>query len=169
MAGPSTAACALTQCQTAQRAGPREASLQTRGGDTTPAELLQILRDAAAHSLCQQLRRSEQWPQDWKRSVIIPILKQGNVQECSNYRTIALLSQASKVIVKILQGRLQQYVNREPPDVQAQFRKGRGIRDQTANFTGPQKKQESPKTPAPASLTTLMPVTVWITANYGKS
>ena len=86
------------------------------------------------HSICQQIRKTRQWPQDWKRSVFIPNPKKGNAKECSNYRTIALISHASKVMLKILQARLQQYVNCEIPDVQAGFRKGRGIRDQITNI-----------------------------------
>ena len=102
-----------------------------------PVELSQILKENAVkvmHSICQQIWKIQQWPQDWKRSVFIPIPKKGNDKECSNYSTIALISHASKVMLKILQGRLQQYVNRELPDVQAGFRKGRGTRDQTANI-----------------------------------
>ena len=86
------------------------------------------------HSICQQIWKTQQWPQDWNRSVFIPIPKKGNAKECSNYRTIALISHASKVMLKILQARLQQYVNHELPDVQAGFRKGRGTRDQIANI-----------------------------------
>ena len=86
------------------------------------------------HSICQQIWKTQQWPQDWKRSVLIPIPKKGNAEECSNYCTIALISHASKVILKILQAGLQQYVNCGLPDVQAAFRKGRGIRDQVANM-----------------------------------
>ena len=88
------------------------------------------------HSICQQIWKTQQWPQDWKRSVFIPIPKKGNAnaKECSNYRTIALISHASKGMLKILQARLQQYVNRELPDVQAGFRKGRGTTDQIANI-----------------------------------
>ena len=86
------------------------------------------------HSICQQIWKTQQWPQDWKRSVFIPILKKGNAKECSNYCTIALISQARKVILKILQARLQQYVNHELPDVQTGFRKGRRTRDQIANI-----------------------------------
>ena len=100
-------------------------------------ELFQILKDDAVkvlHSICQQIWKTQQCPQDWKKSVFIPILKKGNAKECSNYRTIALISHASKVMLKILQARLQQYVNRELADVQAGFRKGRGIRDQIANI-----------------------------------
>ena len=107
------------------------------GGDGIPVELLQILKDDAVkvlHSICQQIRKIQQWPQDWKRSVFIPIPKKSNSKECSNYRTIALISHASKVMLKILQARLQQYINRELLVVQAGFRKGRGTRDQIANI-----------------------------------
>ena len=107
------------------------------GGDGIPVELFQILKYDAVkvlHSICQQIWKTQQWPQDWKLSIFIPIPKKGNAKECSNYCTIALISQASKVILKILQARLQQYVNRELPDVQAGFRKGRGTRDQIANI-----------------------------------
>ena len=86
------------------------------------------------HSICQQIWKTQQWPQDWKRSVFIPIPKKGNAKECSNYCTIALISHASKVMLKILQARLQHYMNCELPDVQARFRKGRGTRDQIANI-----------------------------------
>ena len=102
------------------------------GGDRIPVELFQILKDDAVkvpHSICQQIWKTQQWPQDWKRSVFIPISKKGNDKECSNYHTIALISHANKVMLKILQARLQQYANRELPDVQAGFRKGRGTRD----------------------------------------
>ena len=107
------------------------------GEDGIPVELFQILKDDAMkvlHSLCQQTWKTQQWPQDWKRSVFIPIPKKGNAKECSNYRTIALISHASKIMLKILQPRLQQYMNCELPDVQAGFRKGRGSRDQIANI-----------------------------------
>ena len=106
-------------------------------GDGIPVELFQILKDDAVkvlHPICQQIWKTQQWPQDWKRSVFIPIPKKGNAKECSNYHTIALISHASKVVLKILQARLQQYVNSEVPDVQAGFRKGRGTRDQIANI-----------------------------------
>ena len=105
------------------------------GGDDIPAELFEILKDYAVkvlYSMCQQIWKTQQWPQDWKRSVFIPILKKGNAKECSNHCTIALILHASKVMLKILQARLQQYVNQELPDVQAGFRKGRGTRDQIA-------------------------------------
>ena len=107
------------------------------GDDGIPVELFQILEDDAVkvlHSICQQILKTQQWPQDWKRSVIIPIPKRGNVKECSNYCTIALISHASKVMLKFLQARLQQYVNHELPDVQAGFRKGKGTTNQIANI-----------------------------------
>ena len=107
------------------------------GGDGIPAELFQILKDDAVQvlpSICQQIWKTHQWPQDWERSVFIRIPKKGNAKECSNYCTIALISHASKVMLKILQVRLQQYMNQELPDVQAGFRKGRGTRDQIANI-----------------------------------
>ena len=107
------------------------------GGDGIPVELFQILEDDVVkvlHSICQQIWKIQQWPQDRKRSVFIPITKKGNAKECSNYRTVTLLSHASKVMLKILQTRVQQYVNCEVPDDQAGFRKGRGTRDQIANI-----------------------------------
>ena len=110
---------------------------EASGRDGIPVQLLQILKDDAVkvlHSICQQIWKTQQWLQDWKRSVFIPIPKKGNAKECSNYRTIELISYASKVILKILQARLQQYVNCELPDVKAGFRKGRETRDQIANI-----------------------------------
>ena len=110
---------------------------KVNGGDRIPVELFQILKDDAVkvlHSICQQLWKTQQWPQDWKQSAFIPISKKGNAKECTNYHTIALISHTSIIMFKILQARLQQYVNHELPDVQAGFRKGRGIRDQTANI-----------------------------------
>ena len=107
------------------------------GGDGIPVELFQILKDDAMKvllSICQQTWKTQQWPQDWKRSVFIPIPKKDNAKECSNYHTVALISHASKVMLKILQARLQQYMNREHPDVQAGFRKGRGNREKIANI-----------------------------------
>ena len=108
------------------------------GGDGIPVELFQILKDDAVkmlHPIFQQIWKTRQWPQDWKRSVFIPIPKKGNGKEHSNYHTIGLISHASKVILKILQTRLQQYVKHELPDVQADFRKGRETRDQIANIS----------------------------------
>ena len=105
--------------------------------DGIPAELFQVLKDDAVevlNSICPQICKTQQWPQDWKRSVFIPIPKKGNAKECSNYCTIALVSHANKVLLKILQARLQQYMNCELPDVQAGFRKGRGTRDQIVNI-----------------------------------
>ena len=107
------------------------------GGDRTPVELFQILTDddvKALHSICQQIQKTQQWQQDLKRSIFIPITKKGNAKECSNYGTIALISHASKIMLKILQARLHQYVNCELLDVQAGFRKGQGTRDQIANI-----------------------------------
>ena len=153
------------------------------GGDGIPAKLFQILKEDAVkvlHSTCQQIWKTQQWPQDWKRSVFIPMPKKGNPKECSNYRTIALISHASKVMLKILQARLQQYMNRELPDVQAHFRKGRGTRDETANIhwiiekrkpksVETSKKQvNSRKTSTSALLTMPKPLTGWITTNCGK-
>ena len=110
---------------------------KARGDDGIPVELLQILKDDAVkvlHSICQQIWKIQQQPQDWKRSVFISMPKKGNAKECSNYHTIPCIPHASKVMLKILQARLQQFVNRELPDVQAGFRKGRGTRDQIANI-----------------------------------
>ena len=107
------------------------------GGDGIPAELFQVLKDDAVkvlQSICQQIWKTQQWPQDWKRSVFIPIPKKGNAKECSNYCTIALISHTSRVMLKILQARLQQYMNHELADVQAGFGKGRGTKDLIANI-----------------------------------
>ena len=107
--------------------------LSPQWGDGIPVELFHILKDDAVkvlHSICQQIWKTQQWPQHWKRSLFTPIPKKGNPKECSNYHTIALISHASKVMLTILQARLQQYVNRELPDIQAGFRKGRGTKDQ---------------------------------------
>ena len=122
------------------------------------------------HSICQQIWKTQQWPQDWKRSVFIPIPKKSNAKECSNCCTIALISHASKVMLKILKARFQQYVNHELPDVQAGFRKVRGTRDQIANIRWIiKKKQESSrKISTSASLTMPKLLIVWITTNCGK-
>ena len=117
------------------------------GSDGIPVELFQILKDDVVkglHSICQQIWKTQQWPQDWKRSVFITILEKGNAKECSNYRTIVLNSHTSKVMLKILQARLQQYMNRELPDVQAGFRKGRGTRP---NCQYPMDHQKSKRVP----------------------
>ena len=126
------------------------------GGGGIPIELSQILKDDAVkvlYSICQQIWKTQQWPQDWNGSVFIP--KKGNAKECSNYHTIALISHASKVMLKILQIRLQQYVNCELPDIQAGFRKGRGIRDQIANIVGLSRKQESSRKRSISALLTM--------------
>ena len=142
------------------------------GGDGIPVELFQILKDDAVkvlHSICQQIWKTQQWRQEWKRSVFIPIPKKGNPKEHSNYRTIALISHASKVMLKILQARLQQYVNQELPNVQACFRKRRGTRDQIANICWIiEKAREFQKTSISALLTMPKSLTVWITINCGK-
>ena len=145
---------------------------EASGGDRIPVELFQILKDVVVkvlHSICQQIWKTQQWPQDWKRSVCIPIPKKVNAKECSNYCTTTLISHASEVMLKILQARFQQYVNCELPDVQAGFRKGRGTRDQIANIRWIIKNQESSrKTFISALLTMPKPLTVWITINCGK-
>ena len=120
------------------------------------------------HSVCQQIWKTQQWPKDWKRSVFIPVPKKGNAEECSNYHTIALISHTSKVMLKIVQARLQQYVNCELPDVQAGFRKGRGTRDQIANICWIIKKVSSRKASISALLTMPKPLTVWVTTNCGS-
>ena len=145
---------------------------KSSGSDGIPVVLFQILKDDAVkvrHSICQPIWKTQQWPQDWKRSVFIPIPKKDNIKECSNYHTIALISHASKVMLKILQTRIQQYVNCELPDVQARYRKGRGTRDQIARSAGSWEKEESSrKTSISALLTMPKLLTVWITINCGK-
>ena len=133
-------------------------------GDGIPLELFQILKDDAVkvlHSICQQIWKTPQWPRDWKRSVFIPIPKKGNAKECSNYHTIALISHTSKIMLKILQARLQQYMNCELPNLQAGFSKGRGTRDQVANIRWIiEKATDSRKTSISALLTMPTPLTV---------
>ena len=140
------------------------------GSDGSPAELFQVLKDDAVkawRSICQLIWKTQQWPQDWKRSVFIPIPKKNNAKGCSNYCTTALISHTSKVMLEILQAKLQQYMNQELPDVQAGFRKGRGIKLPTS--VGSSKKQESSrKTSTSALLTMPKPLTMWITTNCGK-
>ena len=142
------------------------------GGDEIPVELFQILKDDAVkvlHSICKQIWETQQWAQDWKRSAFIPISNKGNAKERSNYHTIALISHVSKVMLKILQARLQQYVNCELPDVQAEFRKGEEPEIKLPTFAGSSKKQESSrKTSISALLTMPKPLTVWTTRNCGK-
>ena len=141
------------------------------GGDGIPAELFQILKDDAVkmlHSICQQIWETQQWSQDWKRSVFIRIPKKDNARECSDYRTIALISHASKVMLKI-QVRLQQYMNHELPYVQTGFRKRRGSKYKIATIRGIIEKQEnSRETSTSALLTTPKPLTVWMTTDCGR-
>ena len=143
------------------------------GCDGIPGELFQILKDDAVkvlHSICQQIWKTQQWPQDWKRSVFIPIPKKGNLKECSNYHTIALISHASEVMLKILQARHQQYVNQEHFQMfKLDIEKAEEPEIKLPISTGSSKKQESStKTSISALLTTPKPSTVWITINCGK-
>ena len=142
------------------------------GGDEIPIELFQILKDDAVkvlYSICKLIWKTQQWPRDWKKSVFTPIPKKGNTKECSNYHTNALISHASRVILKILQSRLQQYVNHELSDVQAGYRKGRGIRDQIANIRWiMEKAREFHKNIYFYLLTMPKPLVVWITVHCGK-
>ena len=137
----------ILECKV-RRALGRISMNKASGGDGIPVELFQILKDDAVkvlHSKCQQIWKTKQQPQYWKRSVFIPIPKKGNARECSNYHTIALISHASKVMLKILQARLQQYANHELPDVQTGFRKDRGTRDQIANIHDHRKSKRVPE------------------------
>ena len=149
-----------------------ESTLLSTPDHILSVELFQILKDDAMkvlYPICQQIWKTQQWPQDWKRSLFIPIPKKGNAKECSNYRTIALISHTSKLMLKILQARLQQYMNRELPDVQAGFRKGRGTRDQIANIRWiMEKAREFQKNIYFCFIDYAKPVTVWITINCGK-
>ena len=121
------------------------------------------------HSICQQIWKTQQWPHDWKRSVFITIPKKNNAKECSNYCTIALISHASKVMLKILQARLRQYMNRELPDVQAGFRKSEEPEIKLPTSIGSSQKQESSRKTSTFDLLTMpKPLTVWITTNFGK-
>ena len=145
--------------------------MNNSGGDGIPFELFQILKDDAVkvlYSICQQIWKTQQWPQDWKRSVFIPIHKKGNAKERSNYCRIALISHASKVMLKILQARLQQYMNRELPNVQAGFRKGRGTRDQIANICWIIEKARGFQKNIYFCLIDYDKAFVWITINCGK-
>ena len=142
------------------------------GGDGIPVEIFQIREDDAVevrHSICQQIWKTQLWPQDWKRSAFILIPKKDNAKECLNYHTTALISQASKVMLKIFQNRLQQYMNCELPDVQAGFRKGRGTRDQIANIRWIIEKARVPeKNIYFGFIDYPQPLTVRITINCGK-
>ena len=141
------------------------------GGDGIPAELFQILKDSVKvlHSICQQIWKTQQWPQDWKRSIFIPIPKKGNAKECSNYHTIVLISHASKVMLKILQARLQQHVNHELLLFKLVLEKAEEPEVKLPTSGGSLRKQESSrKTSISALLTMPKPLTVWITINCGK-
>ena len=161
----------ILECEVKWALGSTTTNKASRG-DGTPVELFQILKDDAVkvlHSICQQIWNTQQWPQDWKRSVFIPIPKKGNAKKCSNYCTIALISHASKVMLKILQARLQQYVNYEIPDVQAGFRKGRETRDQISNIHSVMEKaREFQRNIYFCFIDYARPLTVWITINCGK-
>ena len=141
------------------------------GGDGIPVELFQILKDDAVkvlHSICQQIWKTQQWPQDWKRSVFIQISKKGNAKECSNYCTIPLISHTSEVMLKILQARLQQYVNGELPNVQLVWEKAEEPEIKLPTSAGSWKKQESSKKTSTSALLAMpKPLTVWITINCG--
>ena len=143
------------------------------GGDGIPVELFQILKDDAVkvlHSIRQQIWKTQQWSQDWKRSVFIPITKKGNAKECSNYCTVALISHASKAVLKILQARLQQYVNRELPDFKLNLEKAEEPEIKLPMSVGSSKKQESSrKTSTSALLTMPKSFTVWITITVENS
>ena len=135
------------------------------GGDGIPVEVFQNLKDDAVkvlYSICQQIWKTQQWPQGWKRSVFIPIPKKGNAKECSNYCIIALISHTSEVMLKILQVRLQQYMNHELPDVQGGFRKAEKPEIKLSTSAISSKKQESSLLTMPKHLS------MWITINYGK-
>ena len=142
------------------------------GGDGIPAELFQMLKDGAVrvlHSICQQIWKTQQWPQDWKKSLFIPISKKDNVKECSNYHTIALISHTSKVMLKILQARLQQFMNREVPDVQGDLEKAEEPEIKLSTSIGSSKKQESSRQTSTSVLLTMpKPLTMWITTNCRK-
>ena len=146
--------------------------VQSHGGDGIPVELSQILKDGAVkvlHSTCQQIWKTQQWPQDWKRSIFISIPKKANAKECSNCHTVVLISHTSKVMLKILQARLQQYMNQELPDVRADLEKAEESEIKLPTSVGSLKKQKSTrKTSTSALLTMPKPLTVWITTNCGK-
>ena len=141
------------------------------GGDGIPIELFQILKDDAVkvlHSICHQIWKPHQWPQNWKRSVFIPTPKKGNAKECSNYCTVALFSHASKVMLKLLQDRLQQHVNHEITDVQAGFRKDKWTTDQTGNILWIIKKaREFQKNIYFCFIDYAKTLSVWLTTNCG--
>ena len=141
------------------------------GGGGIPIELFQILKDDAVkvlHSICQLIWKTQQWPQDWKRPIFIPISKKSNAKECSNYHTIALISHASKVMLNILQARLQQYMNRDLQMLKLDFEKAEDPEIKCQHLLDHQKNKSSRKTSTSALLSTPKPLTVWITTNHGK-
>ena len=143
---------------------------QSYGSDEISVELFQTLKDDAVkvlHSICQQIWKTQKWLQDWKKSVFIPVPNKGNAKECSNYHTVALISYTRKVILKILQARLQWLMNCELPYDDSGFSKGRRTRDQIANILWIIEKAKSSRKTS-AGLTTPKPLTVWITRNCGK-
>ena len=155
--------------QLCSRLTPQTTTLKTHINTHTHTHTHTLAFKLHGKTICQQIWKTQQWPQDWKSSVFIPISKKGSAKECSNYCTIALISHARKSMLKILQARLQQYMSQEPPDVQAGFKKGRGTRDQIANICWViEKAREFRKTSTSVSLTTLKPLTVWITRNCRK-
>ena len=161
----------ILECEVKWALG-RNTTNKASGGHGIPVELFQTLKYDAVkvlHAICQQIWKTQQWPQDWKRSVFISNPKKGNIKECSNYRTMALISHASKVMLKILQVRIQEYVNCELPNVQAGFRKGRGTRDQIANICWIiEKVREFQKNFYLGFIDYVKPLTMWITTNCGK-
>ena len=152
--------------------GLRKHHYKVSGGDTIPADLFQILKDDAVkvlHSICQQIWKTQQQPQEWKRSVFIPIPKKGNAKECSDYCTIALISHTSKVMLKILQARLQQHVNHELLMFKLDLEKAEEPEIKLPTSAGSWKKQESSRNTSISALLTMpKPLTVWITINCGK-
>ena len=163
----------ILECEVKWALGGTAAN-KASGDDGIPAELFKIPKDDAGkvlYSVYQQIWKSHQWPQNWKRSIFIPVPKKGNTKECSNYLTVAFISHASKVMLNILLARLQQYIKWELLDVQFVFRKGRGARDQIANIhwiIEKAREQTNKKKTASVSSTVLKPLAVWIITNFGK-
>ena len=161
----------ILECEVSRALGSTAVNKASRC-DGIPVELFKTLKDDAIkvlHSKCQQIWKTQQWPPDWKRSILIPIPKKSSTKECSEHETTTLISHASKVMLKVLHARLQHYANQELPDIQAGFRKCRGTRGQLSTFTETQRKQgNSRKTSTSVSSTTLKSLTVWIITNCGK-
>ena len=161
----------IPECEVNWALGSTAVNKASRCGGI-PVELFKTLNDDAIkvlHSKCQQIWKTQQWPQDWKRLILIPIPKKSSTKECSKHQTTTFISHPSKVMLKILHARLQHYANQELPDIQAGFRKRRGTRGQLSTFTGSQRKQgNSRKTSTSVSSTMLKSLTVWIITNCGK-